>query len=61
MLTEFWQKKGAFWQKESYDHYVRDEKEFGNIVAYILNNPVQAKLVKDWKDYSYSYVQDYTE
>src|SRR5258706_8680832 len=34
-----------FWQKESYDHWVRDEAEFKRIRAYIENNPVRAGLV----------------
>ena len=36
---------GAFWQEESYDHWVRDEKEFSRVVVYIENNPVKAGLV----------------
>jgi putative transposase len=36
---------GAFWQEESYDHWVRDEKEFSRVVLYIENNPVKAGLV----------------
>jgi REP element-mobilizing transposase RayT len=37
----------AFWQAESYDHYVRDAPEMDRIIAYILNNPVKAGLVED--------------
>jgi putative transposase len=33
-----------FWQKESYDHWVRDHQEFEKIRAYIENNPVKAGL-----------------
>lgn len=36
---------GAFWQHESYDHVVRDEKELERTILYILNNPVKAKFV----------------
>jgi len=35
-----------FWQDESYDHWVRDGKEFDRITAYIEWNPVRAGLVK---------------
>jgi REP-associated tyrosine transposase len=38
-------RKGTFWQEESFDHWVRDEKEFARIVAYIENNPTKAGLV----------------
>jgi REP-associated tyrosine transposase len=34
-----------FWQRESYDHWVRDEAEWNKIAAYIENNPVRAGLV----------------
>jgi REP element-mobilizing transposase RayT len=47
--------KGSFWYEESYDHYVRDEKEFYRIIKYILNNPVKAGLVKNWKEWKFSY------
>jgi REP element-mobilizing transposase RayT len=33
-----------FWQHESWDHWVRDEREFQRIVAYIEQNPVSAGL-----------------
>ncbi len=50
-------RNGKFWQRESYDRYVRNEKEFRNIVAYILNNPVKAKLTDDWRKYPHSYLK----
>jgi putative transposase len=37
---------GRFWQDESYDHWIRDGKEFERIVQYIAWNPVRAGLVK---------------
>jgi len=47
---------GAFWQHESYDHVVRNEREFERILAYIVNNPVKAGLVSDWQDWPYTYI-----
>jgi REP-associated tyrosine transposase len=47
--------KGTFWQPESYDHIVRDSEEFHRIVNYVLNNPVKAGLVKDWRDWKWNY------
>lgn len=35
----------AFWQDESYDHWVRDSAELSRIVHYIEWNPVRACLV----------------
>ena len=48
--------KAAFWQAESYDHYVRNASEMDRIVAYILNNPVKAGLVEDWSRWPYTYL-----
>ncbi len=48
--------QGDFWQHESYDHVVRNEKEYEQILAYILNNPVKAGLVEDWQQWPYTYV-----
>lgn len=48
-------REGIFWMKDSYDHYVRNEREWGNIIRYILNNPVNAGLVNDWQVWPFSY------
>jgi REP element-mobilizing transposase RayT len=39
---------GAFWQREYYDHLLRDEGELERAVRYVAENPVKAKL-KNWK------------
>ena len=44
----------SFWQKESYDHWVRDSDEFERIRAYIENNPVKAGLVQNASEYPWS-------
>lgn len=49
------QRNGAFWMKDSYDHYIRNEKDWENTVEYIINNPVVAGLVEDWKDWKFTY------
>jgi len=54
-------RKGQFWERESYDTYIRDEKMLGNVVAYILDNPVKAGLVKDWEEYEWSYLAEMSE
>jgi len=38
-----------FWQKESYDHWVRNPGELEKIRTYIENNPVKAGLVRNRK------------
>lgn len=41
----------SFWHRESYDHIIRNEKEMQSQIAYVLNNPVKAGLVKNWEDW----------
>ena len=48
-------RSGSFWQHENYDHVVRDETERERIIAYVLNNPVKAHLVKHWQDWLWTY------
>ncbi|MCX8060949.1 MAG: hypothetical protein N3D16_00040 [Anaerolineales bacterium] len=47
---------GRFWHRESYDHVVRNEREFRRILNYIVNNPVNAGLVSEWQAWPYTYV-----
>lgn len=46
---------GQFWQHESYDHFVRDDSELGRILQYVVNNPVKAGLVSDWRAWKWNY------
>jgi REP element-mobilizing transposase RayT len=50
-------REGAFWQHESYDHVIRDQKEWERIVAYILNNPVKAGFVDHWQDWPWTWLK----
>ena len=43
-----------FWQRESYDRWVRDESEFDRIHHYIVTNPVHAGLVAKPENYPWS-------
>ena len=43
-----------FWQEESYDHLVRNQREFEKIRWYIEENPVRAGLVGDARQYRWS-------
>jgi REP element-mobilizing transposase RayT len=38
------EKAVPFWQRESYDHLIRDEDELGRCCQYTLMNPVNAGL-----------------
>jgi putative transposase len=48
-------KQGHFWQAESYDRVIRNQKELKNVTRYVLNNPVKAGIVENWIDYPHSY------
>ena len=41
-------RNGPFWQREYYDHLVRDAAELDRLIDYVVQNPVRANL-KGWK------------
>ncbi len=47
-------REGQFWHHESYDHVIRDRREWERIVQYVLNNPVKAGLVESWQDWPWT-------
>ncbi|MBA3634415.1 MAG: hypothetical protein H0W58_16660 [Acidobacteria bacterium] len=49
---------GQFWEVESYDHEVRNGEELDRIVKYVLNNPVKAGLVKNWRDWQWNWLAE---
>jgi putative transposase len=49
---------GAFWEHESFDHYIRDGAEWTRIVNYVLENPVKAGLARTWTDWPWNYLRD---
>ena len=54
--NKIFDREGQFWQEGYYDHYIRNESEFYNVIRYILDNPVRAGLVENYKDWKYSWV-----
>jgi len=53
--NEYLKRKGTFWQSESFDRLVRDEKELYFIIKYVLLNPVTAGLVDEYKSWLHTY------
>lgn len=43
-----------FWQKESYNHSIRDDAERARLCAYVANNPVKARLCEQPEDWPWS-------
>jgi putative transposase len=48
------QRRGAFWQTESYDHWIRDVDELERIISYIEENPVKAQLAETPEQWPFS-------
>jgi putative transposase len=48
-------REGTFWQDESYDHVIRDNKEYIRMINYVLENPVTAGLVYKWDEWRWTY------
>jgi len=42
------------WQKNFYEHVVREEESLEQIAEYIVHNPVRKNMVNDWKEYCFS-------
>ena len=51
-------RKGHFWLDEHYDHYIRNEKEFFNILNYIYINPVKANLIETPEEWDFTYINE---
>ncbi|MFM9905600.1 MAG: REP-associated tyrosine transposase [Pyrinomonadaceae bacterium] len=47
-------RSGQFWQPESFDRYIRNQKHFLSVIRYIENNPVKARLCLRPEDWPYS-------
>jgi putative transposase len=47
--------EGKFWQDESYDRLIRDERELYSTIKYVLLNPVHAGLIDNWQSWKYAY------
>ncbi|MBD2723954.1 REP-associated tyrosine transposase [Hymenobacter armeniacus] len=54
-LNRLWNDTGRVWQRESYDHRIRNARELTATIAYTLNNPVKAGLVTDWQQWPHNY------
>jgi len=42
------------WQRSYYEHVLRRDEAIGEIARYILNNPVRAGMVQDFRQYPHS-------
>jgi len=56
--NEILRRTGAFWQPESYDHWIRDLDELERVVQYVNQNPVVAGLCDSPLNWRYSSAHD---
>ena len=47
-------REGDFWQRESYDHLIRNDSDFARCMDYIAQNPVKAGLAESAGEYQFS-------
>ena len=51
--------EGKLWQRQYFDHIVRNGEDFSECVEYIKMNPVRKHLVEDWEEWPYTGRLDY--
>ncbi|MCG2794589.1 MAG: hypothetical protein L6427_01740 [Actinomycetia bacterium] len=51
-------RSGRFWQREYYDHLIRNEEEYFACIEYTLNNPVSAGLCVTWEEWPWAGIGD---
>ncbi len=56
-INKMLHRSGPFWQNESYDHVIRNDRELERAIWYVLNNPVKAHLVDSWEKWPWTYVK----
>lgn len=47
---------GRVWQDRYHERALRDERQLWAAVRYVLNNPVAAGIVADWRDHRWCYL-----
>jgi REP element-mobilizing transposase RayT len=54
--TGYWMSQNrpaVSWQKDFFDHIIRNDEGLSTVIRYILENPVRKALVLDWRDYPF--------
>ena len=46
-------RNGKLWQRQFFDHIVRNERDFCECVGYIRSNPIKKNLTDDWAKWPY--------
>jgi putative transposase len=56
LCNQFLGRQGRFWEHENFDRVVRADR-FNSTIRYVLNNPVKAGLVSDWREWRWNYLR----
>lgn len=51
-------RRGQFWERESYDHIVRNHSALVRVIKYTINNPVKAGFVTRPEDWKWNYCKE---
>jgi REP element-mobilizing transposase RayT len=59
--TAYWANRllgrtGAFWAREDFDHWCRDQGKVVGAVRYMAKNPVKAGLCRDWREWRWTMI-----
>ena len=49
---------GILWQRDFFEHRLRSDESFEQKIDYVLQNPVRAGLVKDWREWPFTFVAE---
>ncbi len=52
--NRFLKRKGAFWEEDYWDVYIRDSEHLQKVIRYIENNPSKAGLVEEASKWMWS-------
>jgi len=56
-LTGYWLARHippVRWQKDFFDHVLRDDDELERQLRYVAENPVRRGLLADWREYGFT-------
>jgi REP element-mobilizing transposase RayT len=54
-INKVLRRSGQVWERQYYEHGVRNEQSLMEVVRYCLENPVRKRLVDDFREYPYWY------
>jgi REP element-mobilizing transposase RayT len=55
LLNKYLGRHGTLWQDGFHDHALRKEEDLEGVVRYVVENPVRAGLVDDFREYPYCF------